>query len=416
MTARQIAARAAARLDRRGVALPLALLGLVVVSILVTTALLTSTTEAAISDAQKDATRSLYRADAAVEGYIASRAAALSGTNPQPLQRGTFAFSPQGGGTFSMGVARLQSTNAAHPTQANWRRITETYSITATPTDGRGRAVGALYSVTRDAPSGTLNINAGASIGANSIRIPGQAALLSGVDTSSCSTGNVAALELAAETDYSLRTSQVEGSIVRTTTSMANYGLRVLNNITPQQLAGIAEIKWGEALGGRAWSGFGTSSGTLSRSSGLNWGCPLNVGISSCNTDPDSSYYPVVAIQPPNGQTAALQGHGQGVLIVLGDARVNSNFVFKGVVIIAGDLRTNGGTNIYGALVGLGDITLDTTLRDGDDEDLTINGQALVKFDRCQLNKAQQSLANAGLTMAQQQFGGRTFAWFEVVR
>ncbi|HEX6040742.1 hypothetical protein, partial [Longimicrobium sp.] len=55
---------------RRGVALPLALTGLVVVSLLVTTAMLTGSTESSISAAQSNGTRSLYDAESALQGRL----------------------------------------------------------------------------------------------------------------------------------------------------------------------------------------------------------------------------------------------------------------------------------------------------------------------------------------------------------
>ena len=66
------------RLGERGVALPLALLGLVGVSLIVTTALLTSSTEYAISSAHQDATRALYIAEGGLQAYVAEYGSALA--------------------------------------------------------------------------------------------------------------------------------------------------------------------------------------------------------------------------------------------------------------------------------------------------------------------------------------------------
>lgn len=60
-------------LGRRGVALPLVLVALVVTSILVAAMLITSATELAIGHAYRDATRALYRADTGLRSFVAAQ-------------------------------------------------------------------------------------------------------------------------------------------------------------------------------------------------------------------------------------------------------------------------------------------------------------------------------------------------------
>ncbi|HVH13694.1 MAG TPA: hypothetical protein VM759_11610, partial [Longimicrobium sp.] len=57
-------------LGRRGIALPVALVGLVAVSLLVTTALLTSSTEFAISAANTAGSRALYTAENGMQEFV----------------------------------------------------------------------------------------------------------------------------------------------------------------------------------------------------------------------------------------------------------------------------------------------------------------------------------------------------------
>src|SRR5215207_6651795 len=74
---RAFAARLApSRLGRDRIALPIALLGLVVITLLVTTVLLTSGTEFSVATAQRDASRSLYTANGALEQYVSNQAQA----------------------------------------------------------------------------------------------------------------------------------------------------------------------------------------------------------------------------------------------------------------------------------------------------------------------------------------------------
>jgi hypothetical protein len=136
-----------------------------------------------------------------------------------------------------------------------------------------------------------------------------------------------------------------------------------------------------------------------------------------CLNDDDKAYSPVVAVAPPRGQQAQFKGVGQGVLIVLGDARFNAGFIFKGIVVVVGELTVNGGTNVYGAMVALGDVTLENrSTADSGGEQATFNGQSLVKFDRCQLNNAIDAINKAMAQNAAQAFGGNTYAWFEQFR
>src|SRR5688500_17498727 len=80
--------------NERGVALPLALLGLVSVSLLVTTALVTSSTELAISGAHQDATAALYTAEGGLQAYVAQNGTTLQ----NDAGDAAFDYTPPGGG------------------------------------------------------------------------------------------------------------------------------------------------------------------------------------------------------------------------------------------------------------------------------------------------------------------------------
>lgn len=407
----------AARLDQRGVALPLALLGLVLISILVTAALLSSSTQMAMSSAQTEGTAGLYNADAALESFVSEKSKLGTSTALVPGVS-SFAFKNT---PWSMEVSKLSEVRTNHPTNTDLKLTTEVYSIVAAPGSDRGRRVGALYTVTREYDRFNTNINSGASVSADKIKLPGGSATLSGIDTSNCRTGNVAGLTLAAGVDANqVNQNQVEGGIKQTNVSKADFASYLLDGMSPEEFAALANIKWGTLPGARTPSSyiFDTNAQSYDRASGLNWGCP--VGLTSpdpCLNDPDRNFMPVVAIRPPVGTQAQFKGNGQGVLIVLGDARFNSGFVFKGIVVVVGELTVNGGTNVYGAMVALGDVTLDNqTYADKSGEGVTFNGQSLVKFDRCQLNNAIEAINNSAALTAIQKFSDPTYAWFEVVR
>ena len=407
-------------LDRRGVALPLALLGLVLISLLVTAALLSSSTQFAMSNAQQEGTAGLYASDAALESFVNAKALLAS---PNALSRGSEPHEFKNV-TWTMHVSRLSQRGIGpNPDNAEQNRVEETYSVVAEPPENRGRRVGALITATRDYNRFDTNINSGASVSSEKITLPGGSATLSGIDTSSCATGDVAGLTLAAGVDASqVNKNQVEGRIDTTTISKANFATHLLDGMTPEQFAKIANIKWGvpALVGAKPHDTykFDTNAFDHTRESGLNWGCPI--GLTSpdkCVKDDDKNFMPVVAVQPPLRQEAHFTGTGQGVLIVLGDARFNAGFIFKGIVVVVGELTVNGGTNVYGAMVALGDVTLENqTLADKGGEAAKFTGQSLVKFDRCQLNNAIDAINKALSGSAPQAFGSTTHAWFEVVR
>jgi hypothetical protein len=77
----------------------------------VTAALLSSSTQFAMSNAQQEGTAGLYASDAALESYVA--AAALLGT-ADALAPGNWNYALNGQ-TWTMQVARLSSSSGAHP-------------------------------------------------------------------------------------------------------------------------------------------------------------------------------------------------------------------------------------------------------------------------------------------------------------
>src|SRR5688572_11463397 len=121
--------------DERGVALPLALLGLVTVSLLVTTALVTSSTELAISGAHRDATEGLYSAEGGLQAYVAER-----GTTAQnDAGQGEFTFAPAAGGP-RVRVSVVQLGSRLNPDQTRLRLL----NVMARPAANGGRTVSAL--------------------------------------------------------------------------------------------------------------------------------------------------------------------------------------------------------------------------------------------------------------------------------
>ena len=411
--------------DRRGIALPIALLGLVAVSLLVTTALLTSTTEHAISSAQKNASVAAYEAEGALQSYLNS---AQSG-----LAAGTFTHTPQGSPrSYSMTVARLALVNPGGASSAGYAM----YSIQSEQTAG-GRSFIAMARV--PVRFLNMNINAGATLGSNAT-IGGSIDINSSSNLCTTEAGADDAILHANGTSLTLQ-GQAKSNIGSDTStyagdrdSLARY---VMNGMSIYDLARNAHIKFRQASGD-ADSVFGgrytrpNSSYSLTDPSQkmYNWGCPAR--MATC-TGRDTTYYPMVAIDARTaaggrGEVSISGDHGQGMLVVInGDLRIQGNFLYKGIILVDGETDIHGGgggsggAKIEGALLGLGDLTIcnnssaECSDASGGDTDETtqISSGAVIQYNKCAINAVQAYINNQPV---QQDPARPTFAWYELVR
>lgn len=411
--------------DRRGVALPIALLGLVAVSLLVTTALLTSTTENAISNAQKNASVSAYEAEGALQSYLN---AVQSGIAP-----GTFQHTPAGSSrAYTMTVSRLALRNPGGGASLGHAL----YAIQSEWTQG-GRSFIAMARI--PVRFLNMNINAGATLGSNasiggSIDINASSNLCTtesgAADAILHANGTTLTLSGQAKTNIGSDTSTYAGD----RDSLARY---VMNGMSIYDLARNANIKFRQAssntdsvFGGRYTRPNSSYSLTDATQKMYNWGCPNR--MATC-TGRDTTYYPMVAIDARTASggrgSVSIQGdHGQGMLIVInGDLRIQGNFLYKGIILVDGETDIHGGgggsggAKIEGALLGLGDLTIcnnsssDCVDASGGDNDGTtdISSGAVIQYNKCALNAVQAYINNQPV---QQEPSRPTFAWYELVR
>ena len=404
------------RLDRRGVALPLALLGLVAVSIMVTAALLTSSTEAAISTAQSDATISLYGTEGALQEYVWETGQALApATN--------VSYTPNANGpAYTVNVSRL--FQSAPAVGGNGRA---TYAVQVEPTEG-GRALVAM--VNTRVMFINLNINAGATLGNNtdiggSIDI-NRTSNLCNTDSADQAILHAAGTSLqlrgAAKTNIGNDTATFAGG----RDSLASW---VLNGIDMFTIAQNADIKFGRSLTDTVFSGLGGRPSASNTNLKLRWGCPSEM-ITGCPAGTDT-VFKLVAIDAATSTGArgsvTIEGdYGQGLLLVLnGDLVIRGNFRYKGIILVEGNTDIHGGsggggTKIEGALLGLGDLEIcrddnsgdcSNSLGEGDGNDLSSG--AVIQYNRCAITQVQNAI-NA--TPLQQAPRALTFGWFELVR
>jgi hypothetical protein len=404
----------------RGIALPVALLGLVAVSLMVTTALLTASTEVAVSGAHRDAATGLYNASGALEQYVANRA--VSGAINKLVQGSATVTAPDGR-TYTLTVAQLSQVvrNVTNAAQAQ-ATSDETFSIIAAPPQGRGRSVGAFVTARRTLDKIRLNINAGATSGGD-LRVGGNATISDGRDDLNCdSTAAPYAVQVTAGSRIDIDGQPtITGAADTAGFTKAALVDSVLGGIPLDTLVKYANIKFGPQFNRpgytaptwdnnrRVNAGYLLPTDTM-----YNWGCPPDMGV-ICPAG-SSERFVVVAIDATGLQQnqAKITGdYGQGIIVVTnGSLLIQGNFTFRGIILVERDLTVGGGQahfagKIEGAVVAFGE---SSTVEDN------IQGTAVIRFNRCSIIDAQNALNRGRLQDRPQVLNQRTFAWFEVVR
>lgn len=414
--------------DERGVALPLALVGLTLVTVLVSGAMLSASTEVAVSNAHQTASGSLHRAEATVERYVAevnvATIEAAAGTS--------FTYVPTG----TSDSARITLTRLGQ------RRVGtdgwQFYSIEATPIAAgqpRGRRVMAFVEVPVDfapPPSFNTSVKAGATLG-NNADIGGS------IDINSSSglcakAGADHAIEHAKGTSVTVRGQAAKniGASEIKQSELAREGMaeRILGGDVERlmDLADGAEIKFGNKWGQPAFNSSLRPNATHSDPA-YRWGCPKNMrGAGGC---PGSSgdEYKFVAIDASNadgsrGEVRLNGDYGQGMLVIVGGSlRIQGNFQYNGIILVEGSTDIHGGgggggSKIEGALLGLGDLTICTsgtgcTDSGGTSEMSDFTSGAVIQFNRCTLDDVQEQITKRYGTGTVKPIVDPTFAWLE---
>lgn len=412
---------------REGIALPLALLGLVMTSILISSILVTSATEGAASAAHQDATSSLFTTSGALEAFVAERGVAA--LVPEVVDE----YVPPGGGPpVRIDVERLASVPSA---VAGVNR--ETYSLRAEPVGG-GRAVIAMVEI---GPL-ELNVESAATFGGNA-RIGGSTIVSDGRDSESC---NLPAAENAVvhgrgtTVDTVGNRVAIIGAVKEETVTgeelirqtLGGYSIEeFLAHIHGLGLTSAEYVQFGNnSIWGSqpAFSGTGNNKPSSLRQTGnqrqardpthrYNWYCPGrmdNATNSKCwevVSAADTLKYKIVAIDA-GGSEVTIQGdHGQGIIAVVnGGLRISGGFIFRGLVLSTHDIDITGtGNKVEGAIVSKNQVRVDRP----NDSDSEILGNAVVRFNRCAINRVMETVNAGGVASLRMT---RTFAWAEVVR
>lgn len=389
-------------LDRRGIALPVALLALVAVTLMVTTVMITSSSEGAVSRAHADATQSLYDAEQALTAFVMSTAA------NQASFTTTVATQTVTGTTRTVQItpARLYSRTAADAsTYTTWALTAEAIRNG----QASGRAITALVFQRR--PSSTLNLNIQSAITlGGDLDVNGNAFTVNGRSTACRGDNGVQAVQMSDSSrvnvsgnenkynnftgvDENGNNTQGRAALDSTSLTRSQLSNQVLGNKTLAQIVELVPIS-------KKWCSNSTTCQYKS-------GSPLVARPLWTGTMPTGDS---IAVIDGNGGAVEVSG-GTGLIIITnGNLLMKGNAVFNGIVIVEGNFTLSGTPTVGGSVISLAMNGQNEIIQD---ESAIANGHVTVQFDQCKVNTAISAFANQASPPTST---STTFAWAEMVR
>ena len=385
--------------DEGGVALPLALLGLVTVSLLVTTALVTSSTELAISGAHQDATAGLYSAEGGLQAYVAER-----GTIAQSdAGQGEFGFTPSAGGPpVRVSVAQLGQRVLAD------QRTLRLYSVLAHPAVNGGRTVSAVLTQVVPAPiPPQLNITSAMTV-AGDLEVSGNSFDVDG-RSRACGSNGVEALRMASDSELFLNNDNQYDNRVDHFVGTTDAGVDVTGQAVIQR-AGTRASLVSNLLGGRTIDELAAAIPTERWRYRTQNPAYSSAWLASSLQAPGSA----VVVDAQGGTIAIAPGIYYGILIVVnGSVSISGNIDFNGIILAETNFSLAGNVTINGAIASMAMDGENVVSNAGDDSDL--DGTVAVNYDKCQVDAALRAYA-AVAPNDQIPEVRRTVSWLEVVR
>lgn len=389
-------------MDERGVALPLALLGLVGVSLLVTTALLTSSTEYAISSAHQDATKALYAAEGGLQAYIAEYGTALA-----PGVSGTFTYTPAGGSSGD--AVKITPLHLGSQTLAG-DSILRVFSLTASPASGGGRTVSAMLQQIIPPPE-PLNLKITSAMAvAGDLNVNGNAFSVDG-RSRACGSGGVEALRYASDSEITFSggaSRRVDNFHGTTDAGVDTDGYDVMENSGLEHAALVSDVLEGTSIGAIA-----------SRVPTTAWRHRATSPLYSDSWLADSALVSgtggVAVVDAEGGSIRVGPGTYQGILIVVhGSVELSGNVTFNGIVLAEKNFAISGNVTVNGALISL---AMDGTnvVTNSSDDSAVANGSVEVNYDKCKVDSALEDFAK-GTPNPHTPILRASVAWMEVVR
>ncbi|MBW3631144.1 MAG: DUF2572 family protein [Gemmatimonadetes bacterium] len=385
--------------EERGVALPLALLGLVTVSLLVSTALVTSSTELAISGAHQGATQGLYSAEGGLQAYVAQR-----GTTAQnDAGSGPFTYTPPGGGP----AVKLTVIELGTQLLADQRRL-RLYSVLAYPAQNGGRTVSAMITQIMPPPvPPNLNITSAMTV-AGDLSVSGNAFDVNG-RSNACGSAGVEALRISSESQISVGNDQQSGTRLDRFVGTSDAGASVSGQAAIE-VGGTRVSLVNNLLDGKTIDELAAGVPTA------NWRyrnqnpAYTSAWLASAMQAPGG----VVVVDAQGGTISVSPGTYTGILIVLnGSVSISGNIDFNGIILAEQNFSLAGNVTISGAIASMAMDGQNLVSDAGDDSDL--DGTVSVSYNKCLVDSALKAYANAAPNGGTPEVR-RTISWLEVVR
>ncbi len=354
--------------DRRGFALPAAILALVVVAVLLVGGMQLARQESRIGMSTERSSQAFYVAEAGMNQVLGTWTPPEAGmtTWGDPL----FLNGASGPGTWAVSVTRVDAqsyffvSTSAIPAGAGGAQASRQLGVLAR-----------IFTINLDPPAalltrGTVRVAGSAQIrgadqtpsnwGADICAYPPED--LPGVVTDS--DGNV---ELDGQGAVSGTPAWVRDPSL-TEEDFTNFGGASWEDLVA--LATITHPPGGINTMGPSFNG----DGSCQYSNILNWGDPLNPG-STCG-----NYFPIIHV--PGNARIQSGGVGQGILLVDGDLDLRGGFQFYGIIIVQGSFNVQGG-GAQGPRISGG-----VMARNADLETQSYVGSSIVQNSRCAVKRA----------------------------
>jgi hypothetical protein len=386
--------------DRSGVALPLALIGLVAVSLMVTTALVTSSTEAAISTAHQDAQRSLYVAEGGLQAFVAQ-----NGVTVVPGQA-TISYVPPGG--TAADAVQIRPTHLGDRPLGGGSLL-RMFAISSRAVNTGGREVIAM--LRQVFPPGTpfqtnvqsaITLSGDMAVLGNAFTVNGR--LMAG-DT--CATQGVAAVHHADSSKITVNNNNHWDNFLGVGANGQNTeGQNSLKNSHQDKETMVRQV-----LGLSAGMTLEDLIARLPASK--KWGPRFSPPDGPVRTFSGTvSVTDEVAVVDGNGGFVDLYGV-QGLLIIVnGHLRMRGNSGFEGIIIVEGNFDLAGTPTVRGALISLDDVNQNIINLD---ESAIGAGHITVQYNACAIRQAEAAFANASIS-DQPPAIQATLSWSERIR
>lgn len=362
------------RSPRRGVALAVSLLAIVIVSVLIAGAFFAAMQELRTGRGMLARHRAFLAAEYGLNATVAAFDPALNLTMaPGDVRRLSYNDSsaagiPPSGARSDVAFMRLTrslywivSEGLVNPGSANEsvRRVNSVYRVRrpAIPIGGAITSMGSVTVLGGVEVTGTNSPPAGWT----------QCDSIGGLDTAAIAVGDSATVTIRFDSTVTGTADYYRDGRYDDTSTFGRFG-----EVTMDELASSADIVLSDTPDPMP-SGTDSTCDRSGAAARTNWGEPWRGrGTDGCN-----DYFPI--IYSP-GDLVLSRGRGQGILLVNGSVRFEGDFEFYGTIIVRNDVTQGTGTGkISGAIVAGGDVRA---------ENSSVSGNARISWSACASERA----------------------------